>query len=199
MIEIPSGSLIESTLTTIYGRFKVKAYNSEADQFPHLILFTENISYKEAVDVRIHSECMTGDVFGSTKCDCGEQLEYSMKWIQRNGGIIIYLRQESRGIGLVNKLKAYNLQENGLNTREANLQLGFHSDNRNYTQAILMLEDLGIEKIRLLTNNPEKIWAFENSNIQVMDRLSIEITPKPENMNYLNTKKREMGHLLSNS
>ena len=199
MIESSIEALIESTLPTIYGRFKVKAYGSGIDQFPHLTLYTEKIANQEVVDVRIHSECMTGDVFGSIKCDCGEQLEYSMKWVQKNGGVIIYLRQEGRGIGLVNKLKAYNLQENGMNTLEANIELGFHSDDREYHQAVVMLEDLGIEKIRLLTNNPEKIRAFENSHIQVVDRLSIEILPRPENMGYLKTKKKEMGHLLSNS
>lgn len=199
MIENLFGYLVESTLPTKYGKFKVKAYASEFDQFPHLALLSVDISNKEVIDVRIHSECMTGDVFSSSKCDCGEQLEYSMKWVQNTGGVIIYLRQEGRGIGLVNKLKAYNLQDKGLNTKEANLELGFHSDERNYDQAILILEDLGIRKIRLLTNNPEKIQAFKESGIEVIDRLPIEIEPGTENIQYLRTKKKEMGHLLFNS
>lgn len=189
--------LVESSLPTVHGKFTVKAYKSEIDQFPHLALITPGISKKEIIDVRIHSECMTGDLFGSTKCDCGEQLEYSMKWVQKHGGVILYLRQEGRGIGLVNKLKAYNIQGNGFNTKEANIELGFHPDERNYDLAVLMLKDLGIDKIRLLTNNPEKIRAFEHSGIKLVERLSIEVDPGPENRNYLNTKMVEMGHFLS--
>lgn len=189
--------LVESTLPTKYGKFKVKAYSGDADEFPHLALYTDNISLQNVVDVRIHSECMTGDVFGSSKCDCGEQLESSMRWAQKTGGIILYLRQEGRGIGLVNKLKAYNLQDIGYNTREANLELGFHEDSRDYTIAIQMLENLSITKIRLMTNNPEKVQAFKDSSIEVVDRLPIEIEPGTENLQYLQTKKDEMGHLLS--
>ncbi|MBX2840739.1 MAG: GTP cyclohydrolase II [Flammeovirgaceae bacterium] len=192
-----SSAIVETNLPTRFGNFKLKAYQSEFEQFPHLALFTEDYLEKEIIDVRIHSECMTGDVFGSAKCDCGEQLDYSMRWIQKHGGAILYLRQEGRGIGLVNKLMAYNLQEDGLNTREANLELGFHADPRNYEKAIEMLNDLGIEKIRLLTNNPEKIKAFEHTEIQLVDRIPIEIKPGLENLSYLETKKNEMGHLLT--
>lgn len=190
--------LVESNLPTKYGKFQLNAYPSEVDQFPHLALFTKDIFDQEVVNVRIHSECMTGDVFGSSKCDCGEQLESSMKWTQNTGGIILYLRQEGRGIGLVNKLKAYNLQDVGLNTKEANLELGFHPDSRNYGIALQILENLKVSKIQLMTNNPEKIEAFQNSNIEIVARLPIEIEPGVENLQYLKTKKDEMGHLLSN-
>ncbi len=188
--------LVESILPTKYGKFNVKAYESGVDQFPHLVLYTDGVFNKEIIDVRIHSECMTGDVFYSTKCDCGEQLEYSMHWAQENEGLILYLRQEGRGIGLVNKLKAYNLQALGFNTKEANMELGFHPDGRNYNLGIEILEDLGVEKIRLLTNNPEKIKAFEFSKIDVVERLPVKIKPGDDNREYLKTKKDEMGHLL---
>ncbi|MEM1137567.1 MAG: GTP cyclohydrolase II [Bacteroidota bacterium] len=190
---------VEAVLPTKFGDFKVKVYPSEFDHFPHLALFTEDLSKKEIVDVRIHSECMTGDVFSSLRCDCGAQLDFSMKWVQKYGGIILYLRQEGRGIGLANKLLAYNLQDRGLNTREANLELGFHSDDRNYDKAITILEDFGIHKIRLLTNNPEKIKAFDNTKIELIERIPIEIPPTPESASYLKTKKYEMGHFLSNT
>lgn len=192
-----SRALVETNLPTKFGHFKLKAYQSEYEAFPHLALYTEDYLKKETVDVRIHSECMTGDVFGSAKCDCGEQLDFALKWIQQNGGVILYLRQEGRGIGLVNKLLAYNLQEGGKNTREANLELGFHADSRNYDQAIEILKDLEVKKIRLLTNNPEKINAFEEAEIQLVDRIPIEIQPRSENYDYLETKQNEMGHFLS--
>ena len=197
MNKISFEPLVESNLPTVHGQFIVKAYKSDIDQFPHLALLTPEISEKDIVDVRIHSECMTGDLFGSIKCDCGEQLDYSMNWVQKHGGVILYLRQEGRGIGLVNKLRAYNIQGNGFNTKEANIELGFHPDNRSYELAILMLKDLGIKRIRLLTNNPEKIKAFDDSGITLVERLSIEIDPGPENRKYLNTKMLEMGHFLS--
>lgn len=189
--------LVESILTTKYGLFSVKAYNSGIDQFPHMALYTKNFNDNGIVNLRIHSECMTGDVFGSTKCDCGEQLDYSLKYIKDNEGILLYLRQEGRGIGLVNKLMAYNLQNEGFNTKEANLEMGFHSDLRNYEIAISILEDMQVKKIRLLTNNPEKIKAFNNSKIELISRVPVEIKPKPENIKYLQTKKQEMGHLLT--
>ena len=189
--------LVESVLPTRYGNFIVKAYNSGIDMFPNLALFTKNYNNKDVVDVRIHSECMTGDVFGSSKCDCGEQLDFSMKWIQRHGGILVYLRQEGRGIGLVNKLMAYNLQNQGHSTKQANIELGFHSDLRSYEEALRILEEMKVKQIRLLTNNPEKIKAFENKEVEMVSRIPIEFEPKPENISYLQTKKLEMGHLLS--
>lgn len=189
--------LVQSILPTSYGDFLVKAYESGVDQFPHLALFTKDYMDKEVVDVRIHSECMTGDVFGSSKCDCGEQLDFSMKWVQQHGGILVYLRQEGRGIGLVNKLMAYNLQNEGHNTKQANIELGFHTDLRSYELAIRILEEMKIKRVRLLTNNPEKIKAFDDVQIEMVSRIPIEIDPKPENIGYLQTKKSEMGHLLS--
>jgi len=189
--------LVQSIIPTKYGDYFIKAYESGIDQFPHLALFTKGYLEKDVIDVRIHSECMTGEVFGSSKCDCGEQLEFSLKWIQQHGGILVYLRQEGRGIGLVNKLMAYNLQNKGYNTTQANIELGFHSDSRDYDVAIQILEGLNAKRIRLLTNNPEKIKVLEGSTIEMVSRIPIELPPKPENLDYLQTKKQEMGHLLS--
>jgi GTP cyclohydrolase II len=189
--------LVASRLPTKFGEFLVKAYKSNVEDFPHLVLYTPDLDLDGVVDVRIHSECMTGDVFSSVKCDCGDQLNYSLKWIHENAGVVVYLRQEGRGIGLINKLKAYNLQDQGFDTKDANLELGFHEDSRDYKEAIEILEDLGINKIRLLTNNPGKIKSFEVSNINVVERLPIEIKASPDNANYLKTKKDRMGHLLS--
>jgi 3,4-dihydroxy 2-butanone 4-phosphate synthase/GTP cyclohydrolase II len=188
---------VSTELPTEFGIFSVRAYPYEVESMPNLALATPELDVSQPVYVRIHSECMTGDVFSSTKCDCGEQLKFAMNWVQQHGGVIIYLRQEGRGIGLVNKLKAYNLQAIGYDTREANLELGFHEDSRDYTPAIEILEDLGIRQIKLLTNNPEKLGAFEGTDIQVVDRVPVEIKPKPENIGYLKTKKNDMGHLLS--
>ncbi|MFY0601904.1 MAG: GTP cyclohydrolase II [Cyclobacteriaceae bacterium] len=190
--------VVESVLPTKYGDFNLRVYSGSSNpDFPDLVLYTSKIFSSDIVDVRIHSECMTGDVFSSAKCDCGEQLNYSMKWMQENGGIIIYLRQEGRGIGLVNKLLAYNLQDEGYNTREANLKLGFEEDQRDYKKAIDILNDLDVKKIRLLTNNPEKVKSFDKTLIEVVGRIPIEITPNEINESYLHTKKHEMGHLLS--
>lgn len=189
--------LVQTIIPTKFGDFFVKAYDSGTDQFPHLALFTQGYLENDVVDVRIHSECMTGDVFGSSKCDCGEQLEFSLKWIQQHGGVLVYLRQEGRGIGLVNKLMAYNLQIEGFDTTQANIELGFHSDQRSYEEVIQILEGLKVKKIRLLTNNPEKVKVFEGSSIKMVARIPIEVPPKPENLDYLKTKKQDMGHFLS--
>ena len=188
--------LTESYLPTRYGDFTVRAYDSGHEDFPHLVFFTKDYSTKEAVGVRIHSECMTGDVFGSARCECGEQLEFSMKWIQQHEGVLIYLRQEGRGIGLVNKLKAYNLQDQGFNTCDANTELGLPEDARTYEVAIEMLEDLRISKVKLLTNNPLKLNSLEEAGIQVVERVPIEIPPTPTNESYLRVKKDLMGHML---
>tara|TARA_Y100001972_G_C7660609_1_gene333143 strand:- start:2975 stop:3571 length:597 start_codon:yes stop_codon:yes gene_type:complete len=187
---------VVTRIPTKYGPFFIKAYHYLNDQ-PNLAIHTEGLQTNKPVYVRIHSECMTGDVFGSSKCDCGEQLDFSMKWIQKHEGVIIYLRQEGRGIGLINKLHAYNLQEKGLDTKSANLELGFHEDPRDYTPAIGILKDLKIDRIRLLTNNPMKVEAFEGSQIKVVERVPIEIEPRPENLFYLQTKKKGMRHMLS--
>jgi len=187
--------LAESFLPTTYGKFTMLAYKSEFPDFPHIVLHNCDLS-KDVIDLRIHSECMTGDVFSSVKCDCGEQLEASMLHISAHGGLLIYLRQEGRGIGLVNKMKAYNLQDEGLDTIKANHALGFHTDERDYSPALEILRDLGVKKVNLLTNNPEKIDAFSGSGIEVVERVSIEMQARKENADYLRTKKTGMGHFI---
>jgi GTP cyclohydrolase II len=188
--------LVSSRLPTIYGQFVIEAFDSGRVELPHLILANLPDGYDGEINVRIHSECLTGDVFGSTRCDCGEQLAASMKFIEENKGILIYLRQEGRGIGLVNKLKAYNLQDEGMDTIRANHALGFHADERKYDAAIEILKQLGITEINLLTNNPDKLDAFENSGIKVVKRIPLMMEIRPENRHYLQTKKNSMGHLL---
>lgn len=187
--------LAETELPTIHGKYKMIAFESGFDDFPHLALV--NVDTKDGVvDVRIHSECMTGDVFSSVRCDCGEQLHASMRHFEEKGGILLYLRQEGRGIGLVNKMKAYNLQDEGMDTIKANHALGFCTDTRDFSLAVDILTDLGISKINLLTNNPEKIDAFEDSNVEVVERIAIEIKPRQENRAYLSTKRTGMGHFI---
>ena len=163
---------------------------------PHLVLVHDEMDMEKPVSLRIHSECLTGDLLGSKRCDCGEQLSRSLQIISEQKGMLIYLRQEGRGIGLINKLKAYNLQDKGLNTIEANIHLGFEADERHYDIAIKILNDLNINKIKLITNNPEKIEAIENSNIQLVDRIPIVIDAGKENQKYLGVKKDLMGHFL---
>lgn len=163
---------------------------------PHLALVADGFDPARPVPVRIHSECMTGDVFGSRRCDCGDQLHASMQIAATSGGVVIYLRQEGRGIGLINKLKAYNLQDTGLDTAAANTHLGFDVDARQYDCAIHIMEDLGIERVELITNNPLKVEALKRSDIQVVRRIPIVIPPIAENRGYLQTKQDLMGHLL---
>lgn len=182
-------------IPTEYGTFMMKAYASSSEEpMPHLALI--NDTHADIVNVRIHSECMTGDVFGSNRCECGEQLEKSLQYLGENGGILIYLRQEGRGIGLINKLHAYIKQDEGYDTAEANIVLGHVADGRNYDVGLRMLEDLGVKKIKLLTNNPEKISAFDSSSIEVIERIPLQIDPKQENAKYLETKKHTFGHLI---
>ncbi len=188
--------LAETRLPTVHGTFKMIAFSSEFTDFPHLALIAGEIKQTEAINVRIHSECMTGDVFSSVRCDCGEQLNTSMSIFSQQGGILIYLRQEGRGIGLVNKMKAYNFQDEGMDTIEANHALGFHTDERDFTPGIEILKQLGVQRINLFTNNPEKVSSFEGSGITVVERKEIEIEPRSENENYLRTKFQSMGHLL---
>jgi GTP cyclohydrolase II len=171
------------------------AFDSGSEEQPHLSLHNSGIR-SEVVNVRIHSECITGDVFGSARCDCGEQLNASLKYIEQHGGILIYLRQEGRGIGLVNKLKAYNLQDDGFDTIVANHQLGFATDLRRYDAAIAMLKHFGISRINLMTNNPEKLEAFNDSGIHVASRISLVIQSIPDNERYLQTKKDSLGHMI---
>lgn len=189
--------LVSARLPTIYGDFVINAYESGRSELPHLSLCNTAVQKENVINVRIHSECLTGDIFGSTRCDCGEQLAASMKYIEEHGGVLVYLRQEGRGIGLVNKLKAYNLQDEGMDTIRANHALGFHTDLRTYEDAIEILQSLGIKQINLLTNNPEKLDAFKNSGIDVVSRIPLMIEPRPENHHYLSTKKNSLGHLLS--
>jgi 3,4-dihydroxy 2-butanone 4-phosphate synthase/GTP cyclohydrolase II len=190
---------VEALLPTDWGQFRLLAYARRSDDhLPQLVMINDDFTWDDdtPVLVRIHSECMTGDVFHSKRCDCGAQLDYAMKRIAQEGGILIYLRQEGRGIGLINKLKAYNLQDKGLNTAEANVHLGFQADERRYDDAIDILKDLNILKIKLLTNNPLKITALTEGGVEVVSREPIIIEPQFENAFYINTKKDLMGHLF---
>jgi GTP cyclohydrolase II len=188
---------VETILPTEWGSFRMIAYSeNEEDWMPHLALIHENTDFEKPVPIRLHSECLTGDIFHSTKCECGKQLHQSLAYFQENGGILLYLRQEGRNIGLINKMKAYNLQKNGKNTVEANLALGLPADGRNFEEAIQILEDLQLKSILLLTNNPEKLAAFEQSSIQLIGRIPIEIKASVHNQNYLETKKMFFNHIL---
>ena len=187
----------QAMIPTKWGLFQMITYGaSEQDPMPHLALISQPHPEKQNVLVRIHSECLTGDLFQSSRCECGAQLRSSLEQIGNVGGIIIYLRQEGRGIGLIEKLKAYQLQDNGYNTVDANVQLGHAPDERSYDLAVQILEDLQIKSIRLLTNNPEKIKAIEDSSIGLVERVPLIITPTQENEHYMQTKKTILGHLL---
>jgi 3,4-dihydroxy 2-butanone 4-phosphate synthase/GTP cyclohydrolase II len=188
---------VEIQLPTAFGQFRVIGYSNEYDDKEHIALVKGEIEADLPVLVRIHSECLTGDVFHSQRCDCGDQLAAAMEQIEREGaGVLLYMRQEGRGIGLINKLKAYALQEQGLDTVEANIRLGFPPDARDYVVAAQMLKDLGVQQIRLLTNNPRKINALEQQGLTVIERLSLQFTANAHNEAYLRTKKRKLGHLL---
>lgn len=184
-------------IPTRYGSFDMCAYAADdKDPMPHIAFVSEHFVADHPVAVRIHSECMTGDVFGSRRCDCGEQLDAALRIAAENGGVVIYLRQEGRGIGLINKLKAYNLQDTGLNTIDANTHLGFDADARQYEAAITMLKDLGIRQVELMTNNPDKVAALSRSGIEVVGRIPIVIPAHADNTDYLRTKQELMGHIL---
>ena len=187
--------LVSSRLPSEYGRLVIDAFDSGREEQPHIAIYNEGVR-KEVVNVRIHSECITGDLFGSLRCDCGGQLKSSLKFIDEQGGMLIYLRQEGRGIGLVNKLKAYNLQDEGADTIAANHQLGFETDLRTYEAAVAMLKHFGIQRIHLMTNNPEKLEAFETSGISIESRIPLIIQSVAENERYLQTKKDDLGHML---
>lgn len=188
----------EAQIPTDYGIFLMRAYSSKEDDYvPTLVIFNPKTRFDNWVNVRIHSECITGDLFGSKKCECGEQLNKAMEIIGREGGVIIYLRQEGRGIGIINKLHAYREQEKGLDTIEANKILGFDIDARRYDIAINILEELQINKIKLLTNNPDKVSALTHAGFDEVERVSLEIEPKKENFEYLKTKKLDLGHSLT--
>lgn len=187
----------EALIPTPYGDFRMIAYAGDAEDYtPHIALVHPAMDPRSEVVVRLHSECITGDLFGSKRCDCGEQLDRAMRMVASARGVVIYLRQEGRGIGIINKLKAYQLQDAGLDTIEANLHLGLEVDARQYGVAQGMLLDLGIERIQLLTNNPLKVDSFGDGPIEVVRRLPIIVSPGKENLNYLRTKQMDMGHWL---
>ncbi len=186
-----------ASLPTAYGEFEIITYESEVSETPHIALVKGNVSGKENILVRVHSECLTGDVFGSSRCDCGSQLHKAMEKIEQEGeGVILYMRQEGRGIGLENKIKAYNLQDQGMDTVEANIKLGFPADLRDYGIGAQILVDLGLHKIKLLTNNMTKVIGLEGYGLEIVERVPIEIEAGDKNMKYLKTKRDKMGHLI---
>lgn len=198
---IKAESLIEREvdvdMPTEYGHFKLVAYKQTSTQETHLALIKGSWKKDEPVLVRVHSSCVTGDIFGSCRCDCGSQLHASMQMVEREGrGVVLYMKQEGRGIGLLNKLKAYKLQENGMDTVEANLQLGFDMDERDYGVGAQILRDLGVTKIRLLTNNPKKRVGLMGYGLEIVENIPIEIAPNPHNEKYLKTKRDRLGHTI---
>ena len=189
---------VNTRIPTQAGEFQLYLYQNDTDAKEHLALVKGEVAGREAVLARVHSECFTGDVLGSLRCDCGEQLQRSIDMIAQAGtGILLYLRQEGRGIGLLNKLRAYNLQDEGYDTVEANLLLGHQADEREYTVAAQIFQDLDVRSIRLLTNNPEKISALQTLGVKVMGRVSLTPGVNPENARYLHTKIVRMNHLLN--
>jgi len=187
----------EATMPTDWGTFKMMAFKSSKSEYsPDIVMMHPDIDIDGVVTMRIHSECITGDLFHSQRCDCGQQLDNGMKIIAEEKGLLFYLRQEGRGIGIVNKLKAYNKQDEGLDTIQANEALGLEVDSRKYDRVIEILQHLGISRINLLTNNPIKIAAFDNGPIELVQRVAHEIPPNKNNAGYLKTKKEDMGHLL---
>ena len=189
--------MAEANLPTRYGEFVAIAYRSTIDPDEHVALVIGDISGEEPVLVRVHSECLTGDIFGSQRCDCGEQIALAMQAIASEGrGVFLYMRQEGRGIGFHNKLRAYALQDQGLDTVEANESLGFPADLRDYGIGAQILADLGLKEIRLLTNNPKKVVGLEGYGLRVVETLPLITTPHPTNIHYLETKQKKMGHLL---
>lgn len=190
--------MVAARIPTDVAEFHLHLYHNSHDDKEHLALILGDLQGKSDVLVRLHSECFTGDVLGSRRCDCGEQLHFAMREIAQAGeGVIVYLRQEGRGIGLLDKLRAYNLQDEGYDTVEANLLLGHQADERDYTVAARILEDLGVRSVRLLTNNPDKIATLQSLGIAVAERVAVDPTVYSENANYLFTKVTRMNHLLN--
>jgi GTP cyclohydrolase II len=190
----------EANVPTQYGSFRMIAFSDDVeDWMPHMVLIAENTDFSKPINVRFHSECITGEVFHSLKCECRQQLDAAMEYIQKHGGLIIYLRQEGRNIGIINKLKAYALQEKGLDTVQANLELGLPADDRDFQVAIEILKKLNVHEIRLLTNNPDKIKFVENSDIKLVERIPLQIKANKNSKEYLKTKKNYFGHLLEDN
>jgi GTP cyclohydrolase II len=190
--------LVQTRIPTKHGEFTLHYYSNTLDDKEHVAFVKGEVSGKDNVLVRIHSECFTGDVLGSRRCDCGEQLDLALKLINEAGcGVLIYLRQEGRGIGLLKKLQAYNLQDTGLDTVDANIHLGHLADEREYDIAALMIENLGIKSINLLTNNPNKIDELKKLGVTVNQRIPVETRVNKDNVDYLKTKVKKMRHLLS--
>jgi 3,4-dihydroxy 2-butanone 4-phosphate synthase/GTP cyclohydrolase II len=187
----------EANLPTDFGEFRVVAYSNDVDHREHVALVKGDVDGKDAVLVRMHSECLTGDVFHSQRCDCGQQLDASLRRIEKEGcGVLVYMKQEGRGIGLMNKIRAYELQENGMDTVEANEVLGFPADLRDYGIGVQVLLDLGIKSMRLMTNNPKKIIGLQGYGLSVTEQVPVAVKPNRHNMDYLKAKREKMGHLI---
>ena len=184
-----------ANLPTEYGVFKAVVYECSKG-LHHIALIKGDISQDDAILVRVHSECLTGDVFHSLRCDCSQQLDKALKVIGKESGIVLYLRQEGRGIGLLNKIKAYSLQDKGMDTVEANEKLGFKADARDYTVGVQILADLGIRRMRLITNNPKKIEGLKKYGIKIVERVPLIIKPNTTNKKYLEAKRKKLGHYL---
>lgn len=192
---IAINNLVQTRIPTKYGEFVLHYFSNTQDDKEHVAFVFGDVKNKEAVPVRLHSECFTGDVFGSRRCDCGEQLDTALKMISEHGaGVLLYLRQEGRGIGLLKKMQAYNLQDEGMDTVDANIHLGHLPDEREYNIAALMLKDLHIKSIQLITNNPDKIEQLKSLGIAVTQRITIEIDSNSDNRSYLQTKVDKMDH-----
>lgn len=188
----------KTILPTAFGDFKMLAFSEDSsEKMPHIALMHLDHDPSQPTTSRIHSECLTGDIFSSMRCDCGEQLHEALRIINEQRGVLLYLRQEGRGIGLLNKMKAYNHQDLGLDTVQANTHLGFQPDERRYDIAIAMYQHMKISKLKLLTNNPLKVKAFDNSGIEVVERLPLIINPNAVNKDYLKTKQDKMNHIFS--
>jgi 3,4-dihydroxy 2-butanone 4-phosphate synthase/GTP cyclohydrolase II len=196
-IESDIERVVSVQMPTVYGDFSLLAYKHSSTGQEHLAMVKGEWTKDEAVLVRVHSSCMTGDIFGSCRCDCGPQLHKALEMIEEAGkGVLLYMNQEGRGIGLLNKLKAYKLQEQGKDTVEANLELGFKMDERDYGVGAQILRDLGVGKMNLLTNNPTKRAGLIGYGLEIVDRIPIEVAPNPHNRAYLETKRDKMGHQI---